>query len=350
MTGVKLEPEALHRDAATGLTWRFRPGRGSGVLAVVFSQARVPEGRFGLERLFARTRHDCLFLNCPDALWFLDCDDQIDAAIEAAIAASSPRRIVYHGASKGAHGALVAGLRRGDGAIHAFCPELRLGAPGSQSALYRPQSAGPGPDLAALLTAAPTPHPVQVAFGLLDPIDAAGATALTGRENANPLLQVLRLRSSHAAHDHLYSLNIIRKLITRYDRDLEAMCAERGLIAEDAPADVARFAEVASGLIRGEADALAEALADPYARDNPGYAQCLATALIAAERCEEAEARLVALQTLIDADPVLSGLPKRWRKTVWQTRIDGRLHAGDTAGTDHLRRMLARQFPDSTVD
>lgn len=350
MTAVKLEPEAVHRDPATGLTWRFRPGRGSGVLAVVFSQARVPDGRFGLERLFARTRHDCLFLNCPDALWFLDCDGQIDAAIEAAIAASQARRIVYHGASKGAHGALLTGLRRGDGAIHAFCPELRLGAPGSQSALYRPESAGPGPDLAARLTATPTPHPVQVVFGLLDPIDAAGATALTGREDANPMLQVLRLRSSHAAHDHLYSLNIIRKLITRYDRDLDAMCAARGLIAEDAPADVARFAEVASGFILGNADALGEALKDPYARSNPGYALCLATALIAAGCCDEAEARLAEAQALIDADPVLSGLPKRWRKAVWQTRIDGRQRAGDRTSADHLRRMMAQRFPDSMAD
>ncbi|GGF03437.1 hypothetical protein H1W37_09425 [Stappia taiwanensis] len=350
MTGAEPERAPVHRAPATGLTWRFRPGRGSGVLAVVFSQARVPEGRFGLERLFARTRHDCLFLNCPDALWFLECDDQIDAAIEAAIAASQARRVVYHGASKGAHGALLTGLRRRDGAIHAFCPELRLGVPGSQSALYRPQGADPGPDLAALLTAAPTPHPVQVVFGLLDPIDAAGATALAGRQDANPMLHVLRLRSSHAAHDHLYSLNIIRKLITRYDRDLEAMCAERGLIAEDAPADVARFAEVASGLVLGNPDALGEALRDPYARHNPGYALCLATALIAAGRWEEAEARLAEAQALIDVDPVLSGLPKRWRKAVWQTRIDGRQRAGDGAGAECLQRMLMQRFPDGTAD
>lgn len=336
-------------DPQTGLAWRYRPGTPATgdretVLAVVFSQARVPQGRFGLERLFAQTRHACLFLNGPDADWYRTCDEATDRAIALACDRARANRIVYYGASKGAYGALVTGLRRGDGEIYAFGPEFRLGLPGTQSGLV--MDADPDArDPLSMLKAAPDGPAVHLVFGIFDAVDAQGAArCLQGELPARAHTQILR--SSHASHDHLYSLNIIRKLITRFDRDLSALCAERGLTADDRVADIARFAEAGAEFAAGR---LAPALAletDPYADRNPGLALLVAEALVAAGQFGRAESRLAATQAAIDEDPVLGGLPKRWRKQLWRTRLSAREAAGDRQGYRALLETARARFPE----
>lgn len=173
-TGTEVPPEG--HDPQSGLRWRFRaaPAGGTGTLVVVQSQARVVPPRFGLERLFATTRHACLFLDCPDAAWYLGCEEAADAAIDAAIARSAPSRIIHYGASKGAFGALATALRRQDGAAYAFGPEFELGVPGTQSGLYRAHGQPGEPDLVRALAETRSPHPLTLVFGLHDPVDADG--------------------------------------------------------------------------------------------------------------------------------------------------------------------------------
>jgi hypothetical protein len=337
------------RDAASGLTWRFRPAprRGAaGILAVVFSQMRVPEGRFGLERLFAHTGHACLFLNCPDPVWYLGCEAATDAAIDAAVAAAAPRRIVHYGASKGAHGALAAALRRGDGEAFAFAPELVLGRPGSQSAGAVSPATAAAPDLAPAILSAGVP--TTIVFGIFDPVDAEGAVALSQGESARRAgPTVLRLASPHAVHDHLYTLNIARKLIAGFERDLAPLCAERGLIAPDTDEELARFAAFAAAQARGRADdgAVEAALADPYLARNPGYALAAAKALHDGGAPERAAGLLAATIAALETAPGARALPKRWLKGFWRARIDALTAAGDTDAARDARREAMQRFP-----
>lgn len=344
-------------DAQSGLVWRYRPAPagGSDCLAVVYSQVRVPAGRFGLERLFANTRHACLFLNCPDPVWYLGCETAIDRAIDAAAQASGAARIVHYGASKGAYGALAAALRRGDGRAFAFGPELALGRPGSQSGAVRSPAMANAPDMAEQLQRAGTGPDLTLAFGILDATDTAGALALSNSDLPERV-RVLRLVSSHASHDHLYTLNIARKLISGFTRDLEALCAERGLIAKDETAELAHFASFAAtvaeaaeqGDVAGEAvaDAVTSALIDPYARLNPGYGLAVGQALMRLDRRAEAAGWLAGVQERIDAMPGASALPKRWRKAVWRARLSA------TEGTEHVALLAEAQarFPGESFE
>ena len=108
------QPIPAEAPPEASLRQRFVSGPqsgGSGILAVVYSQVRVPEGRFGLERLFTDTRHACLFLNDLRWCWYEGQTEAIDAAIDAAVAAAKPSRIIHYGSSMGGHAALAAGLR-----------------------------------------------------------------------------------------------------------------------------------------------------------------------------------------------------------------------------------------------
>ncbi|SDU44003.1 hypothetical protein [Stappia sp. ES.058] len=339
-------------DPHSGLTWRHRParpdaGHGESVLVVVFSQARVAEERFGLERLFAQTRHACLFLKGPDADWYRTCGSAIDFAIAEACSRASPDRIVYYGASKGAYGALLTGLKRGDGEIYAFGPEFRLGEPGTQSRLYM-QEDPTAPDPLSMLQACQDGPPVHIVFGIFDAIDARGATRCL-RADLPARTSLSTLRSSHASHDHLYTLNIIRKLITRFDRDLGGLCAERNLIARDAVEDIERFARAGAARARGMPVDVSPMASDPYVDQNPGFALLAAEALVATECFDQAEALLAGTQTTIDSDAALSGLPKRWRKSVWRTRLAARAAAGDDQGLANLLQEVRVRFPEDTA-
>lgn len=335
-------------DPASGLRFRHRRARDSadgGVLAVVFSQVRVAEGRFGLERLFANTRHACLFLNCPDPVWYLGCEAAIDREVARAIEAARPQRIVYYGASKGAYGALATALRRGDGEAFAFGPELVLGQPGSQSARVFAPAMATAPDLAGRLAAC-RKVPATLVFGIFDPVDAGGAVALSGR-SLPETIRVLRLASPHASHDHLYTLNIARKLIAGFDRDLAALCGERGLIAADTDAELARFADFAKARAddRLSADAIAAARRDPYRARNPGYALETALALADAGSPAEAAKELAGAQAAIETGPAARALPKRWLKTFWRERIAVLREAGEDHAADALAREAGQRFP-----
>ncbi|WP_051242059.1 hypothetical protein [Stappia stellulata] len=339
-------------DPQTGLVWRYRPapevaGTGEKILVVVFSQARVADGRFGLERLFAQTRHACLFLKGPDADWYRNCDDAIDRVIARACDGSRPARIVYYGASKGAYGALVTGLRRGDGEIHAFGPEFRLGRPGTQSGLVMDADPDARDPLSMLEDNRDGPL-VHLLFGIFDAVDAEGAARCL-HDSLPTRARTLILRSSHASHDHLYSLNIIRKLITRFDRDLGALCAERGLIGENAPEDIARFARAGAEFAVGRPEAALALDGDPYMTRNPGLALLAAEALIQTRHFDRAETQLAATQARIDRDPVLRGLPKRWRKHVWRLRMSARRAAGDRRGFTTLRQEARSRFPEDAT-
>ncbi|WP_067338607.1 hypothetical protein [Stappia indica] len=338
-------------DPESGLVWRYRPAPagGSDCLAVVYSQVRVPEGRFGLERLFANTRHACLFLNCPDPVWYLGCEAAIDRAIDVAAKASGAARIVHYGASKGAYGALVAALRRGDGRAFAFGPELVLGRPGSQSGAVRSPAMANAPDMAEQLQRAGAGPEMTLVFGIFDATDTAGAVALSSRDLPERV-RVLTLVSSHASHDHLYTLNIARKLITGFSRDLGALCAERGLIADDETADLERFARFFEGMAgaaegsdgAGLANAVASALSDPYARLNPGYGLALGQALVRLGRRAEAAERLGEVEARIEAMPGANALPKRWRKAVWRARLSA---SEGTAAHGPLLAEAQARFP-----
>ncbi len=317
---------------------------------MVFSQARVPEGQFGLKRLFARTTHACLFLNCSDRLWYLGLDRAIDQAVDTAIAKTRPRRIIYYGASKGANGALLTGLRRNDGAIYAFGPEFALGRPGTQNARTLGPDLRDFPDLIAGIRRKGHKHPIHIAFGIFDPVDASGAVDLLDLVPFPTVLRLVLLRSTHASHDHLYSLNIIRKLIGTFNRDLQAECAARGLIADVKRATLAAFAEIGWRFAEG-APINATAVAAAAAKSEIlGFLLIAAECLAAVGRPRDALALLEDLQKRIDADPVLTGLPKRWRKSIWRRRLDllGDGGVGACQSDAPIRAAAALRFPEDS--
>uniref|UniRef100_UPI003BA8FDBC hypothetical protein n=1 Tax=Stappia sp. TaxID=1870903 RepID=UPI003BA8FDBC len=334
-------------DPQSGLRRRFRaaPSGGSDTLVVVQSQARVVPPRFGLERLFATTRHACLFLDCPDSAWYLGCEAATDAAIDAALAVAAPSRIIHYGASKGAYGALSTALRRGDGTAYAFGPEFELGQPGTQSGLYRAPGQPGEPDLVRALAETRTPHPLTLVFGLHDPVDAAGFARLA-RVPLPPAVALLALRSPHASHDHLYTLNIIRKLIARFDRDLAGLCDERGLISQEGADTAGAFATAGHRLATGDPpdpDALAGDLVPAL---NPGHGLLLAECLLAAGRAAEAAGILREAITLTESAKGLAAQPKRWRKQFWRELIQALARAGDASGAGETAREALARFPD----
>ena len=123
---------SVFEGESDGLAYRFRPG--SETLVVIFSQVRVPAGKFGLERLFAGTTHSLLLLNEPANNWYRSREAVLDGVIgKAALAAKASRRIFY-GSSMGAFGAAAAASRHPEAELYAFAPDFRIGEPGSQSA------------------------------------------------------------------------------------------------------------------------------------------------------------------------------------------------------------------------
>ncbi len=288
-----------------------RPG-GSGLLVVVFSQVRVPAGKFGLSRLFARTAHHALFVNDRAGGWYRGCEAAIDAAVDAAVAETRPARIVYYGSSMGGFGALAAATRRDDGPAVAFVPDLAIGEPGSRSAEAGlvPQQGEVG--LADLL-ARPARRRHTVVFGLYDPYDAGTAAAVHGLGAASSA-DLVAVASGHEVHDHLYSVNVVRRVIATFARPLAAELRQKGLLVEapDWPA-LGELGRLARAFASGEA-------VDPRAVDrlglsgNPGAARLAAEAALRAGEQDDALARLAALDARLHADTVFATLPKRAKK------------------------------------
>ncbi|SUA99126.1 Uncharacterised protein [Pannonibacter phragmitetus] len=327
---------------------------GSGILAVVYSQVRVPEGRFGLERLFMDTRHTCLFLNDLRWRWYEGQTEAVDAAIDAAIAQAKPSRIIHYGSSMGGHAALAAGLRRGDGEVHSFGPELEPGRPGTQSADYglpHPGTAAQAltlaPEFAKLET--PPAHPLHFYFGHFDAADAAGAARVLSRKEPVPGMagiHVHELASCHASHDHLYALNVIRKIIRTFERDPAAELAARDLLRPLPPAFYAGFSQAAELLAQGavpeEADLLHLAGLAP---DHIGLLRLRANAAAARADLESALALMTQAEAQIASHPGLAALPKRWRKDLTLARIRWMADLGRQAAAAELLRSLGVQMP-----
>jgi len=298
-------------SAPSRLQHRLQEGS-SGTLVVVFSQVRVPAGKFGLERLFARTRHTCLFFNDTDNGWYRGLDPHIDAVIDGAVSRANPARIIYYGSSMGGTAALAAALRRQDGGAHAFGAELRQGRPGSQSARY-----GIGPEDGRFPhftgDCGSVPKGLHLYYGLFDGTDAANAAFARQRL---PEAQLYPLQSSHAGHDHLYSLNLIRRIITTFGRDPALELASKGLPFQDGLSHTGAFGDAFEAFSSGENIDPAELAALPFFGGNPGL-QLLRCDVLA--RAGEMTAALRGLQELdarISEHEVWRTLPKRWRKQV----------------------------------
>lgn len=319
---------------------RFREGD-SGILAVVFSQVRVPAGKFGLERLFARTRHDCLFLNDTGNGWYLGLEGEIDTAIDDARNRSTARTIIYYGASMGGYGALVTGLRRKDGTVHSFGAELRAGAPGSQS-----RDHGIAPEDTRLFDferadIAPD-QPVHLYFGIHDPVDAVNAACAA---RVLPAAELHLLHSCHASHDHLYSLNLVRRITTTFARDPAAELASKDLIADPDLEDLERFGRLAEGLAAGHRIARDEITALAGFQQNPGMMRLAAEAAAQTGSHDDAARYLKQAEDLIEADPVLRTLPKRWRKEFPLRRAECLLKAGNRTAAQAVFRQACGTFP-----
>jgi hypothetical protein len=320
---------------------RFVEGRGSGVLAVVFSQVRVPAGHFGLSRLFARTRHACLFVNQPSGRWYRGADEAIDDAVAAAGEQARPDRVVFYGSSMGGWGALAAAARHPAARVIAFAPDARVGEPGSRSADAGLSPDGSEPLLADLL--AGTGARATVVSGLFDPYDAGVFARMSEARRVGAVL--VPVRSVHAVHDHLYTVNVIRRIIGGFDRDVADAVAARGLLHPPVdPAELSRFAALALAVEAGDA-------VDPAAvrsldlAGNPGVGLLEADVLARAGDLVGADARLRLLVVDISASPVLSTLPKRWLKGLWVRRVDLARRLGRADAAERLVEEAGRLFP-----
>lgn len=335
---------APHASDGGALRRRLRVGTGSGVLVVVFSQVRVPDGKFGLERLFAATRHHCLFLNQPDNGWYRGLAADIDAAIAEAIAAVQPENIIFYGSSMGAFGAIATAARWPQARVMAFAPDFAIGEPGSQSA-----AAGLAPrpgegDIADLLAQrGPTAAAVDVIIGLFDAYDASVAARL--HQRALPGLHLVTLRSSHELHDHLYSVNVIRKVIMTFARDIALEAAARGLVEN--VADFSAYETFARlDLAHRAGQPVDGAALEALSLDgNPGLELLRADVAAGKGAFEAAIGRLVALEARITADPALASLPKRYLKTVPRRLIAWQLAAGFAEAARQTALNAQRRYP-----
>ena len=332
---------SLSEGEADGLEYRFRPG--SDTLVVVFSQVRVPAGKFGLERLFAGTTHSLLLFNEPINNWYRGREAVIDRLIgEAALAAKASRRVFY-GSSMGAFGAAAAAARQPEAELYAFAPDFRIGEPGSQSAMSGLVARSGEADLSGLL-GSPRRGAARIIVPLYDPYDAGVGARLANRRLPDGLTLV-PLRSSHEVHDHLYSLNIIRKVVATFRRDIGVEAAARGLLVQsvDWPA-YARLAAARAAFDAG-ANIDPEVLLRPLPDINPGLMLFAAEVIERAGDIRRAEALLAELDAAIASDMILSGLAKRYLKEVPRRRIRLLKEAGEVAASRRVAAEAAARFP-----
>lgn len=338
--GEDPSPPVLFEEEKEGLAARAVPGRGSDVLVVVFSQVRVPQGSFGLSRLFARTRHACLFLNQPKNAWYRGLDGHIDRLVDRAADAVAPSRIVLYGSSMGAFAAAAAAARRPEADLVAFAPDFRIGEPSSRSAAAGLPTVDGEADLSTLLQRA-GPGGRSVLLGLYDPYDAGTLAGL----QAQGVAGLVPVAGAHEIHDQLYSVNVIRRIITTFTRDPAQAVAERGLFLPVPDLEpYRRFAALAADLQAGGAPDPAEIAALGLAA-NPGAMRLEAEASARRGAPARAEAVLARLQVEIDGSEALSTLPKRYRKAVFRRRIELLEALGERSAAADLTAEAARRFP-----
>ncbi|QUS58222.1 hypothetical protein KGB56_21880 [Pseudovibrio brasiliensis] len=306
----------------------------------MFSQVRIPSGKFGLERLFIKTQHACVFLNDTVSQWYLDAEREIDQAIDLAIAQEQPERIIYYGASMGAYGALITGLRRQDGEIYAFSPELELGTAGTKSAEYL---ARPAPDKLELLDrlAGDLRHPVHLLFGLFDWVDTCGYLVVQ-RLSESENLNCYGIAGPHALHDQLYTLNTIRQLIKTFQRDMAELLADKNLLYSQSFTDCEAFARLGHALACGEVPALevSEAL-----RSNPGYGLLEAEQFALLGKPYDGAELLREWHTTVHEDAVMRTAPKRWRKMFLMRAAELYLQVGQASEARDALADCIRLFP-----
>ena len=327
---------------ADGLTHRLRPG--GDTLVVVFSQVRVPQGKFGLERLFAGTTHSLLLLNEPDNAWYRDRSDAIDQLIGDAAVAIGAARVILYGSSMGAFGAAAAAARWPEAELYAFAPDWRIGEPGSRSAAAGLQARHGEADLGGLLSTARR-GAARLIVGLYDPSDA-GVGARLAALSLPEAVSIVPLLSSHEVHDHLYSLNVVRKVVATFRRDIAVEAAARRLLVPDVdwPAH-ARLA--AARAVFDEGGGLdPEEVLGLLPGVNPGLTLLAAEAAERAGDARRAERLLAGLDASVVADAVLSGLPKRYLKEVPRRRIRLLAAMGEAALARRVATEAAARFPN----
>lgn len=316
----------------------------SGTLVIVFSQVRILDGRFGLERLFASTRHNCLFVNDVRSGWYLGLDDALDTEIDAAIAQAQPERIIYYGASMGAYGALATGLRRQDGEVYAFAPELTLGFPDSQSSSYltvMPKHRD------ALLSALKwdLKQPVTLLFGLYDWIDASQfllAKQLGPLDN----LSVVGVAGPHALHDQLYSTNIIRQLIKTFERDITRLISDKKFISSESIECLQAFVVLGHCVATSDHRHLGQLqLNAALLARHPGYGLLAADRLMLLDKPHKAAMLLQEWHSRINASELLRSTPKRWRKIFLVKAVEAHMAANAFDEAAETLQMCFDVFP-----
>lgn len=333
---------SLPECGTSGLAHRFRPG--SDALVVVFSQVRVPVGKFGLERLFAATTHSLLFLNEPANDWYRSCEAQIDDLIGEAASAAKASRLVLYGSSMGAFGAAATAARHPEAELYAFAPDFRIGEPGSQSAAAGLTIRSGEADLGHLLEEGRRGR-ARVIVPLFDPYDA-GVGARLADLSLPDAITLVALRSSHEVHDHLYSLNIIRKVVATFRRDIANEAAARGLLVASADWPVyARLAAARAAFDAGASLEVESLLGLSPETTNPGLTLLAAEVAERSGNIGQAVALLAELDAAIVADPVLSGLAKRYLKDIPRRRIRLLTETGDIVASQRVAIEAAARFP-----
>ncbi|KZL29024.1 hypothetical protein PsAD37_00385 [Pseudovibrio sp. Ad37] len=337
MPGLKIVPSV----ASHGLEVKFQSGGRSGVLVIVFSQVRIPSGKFGLERLFAKTQHSCVFLNDTESQWYLRAEQDIDRAIDDAIAQENPERIVYYGASMGAYGALMTGLRRQDGEIYAFSPELSLGMAGSQSTAYLESPAPDKADLLALMSGG-MKYPIHILFGLFDWIDMTGYLAMQRLPHCEKRF-CYGVAGPHALHDQLYSLNIVRQLIKTFQRDVSELLSARGLLISPSLADCAEFVGLGQALAENALMSLPDV--SRSLTNNPGYGLLRAEHFALQGKPQRGAELLQEWGIALKDDAVLKTTPKRWRKSFLIRAAELYLSCAERPKAQEALTDCVAQFP-----
>lgn len=342
MATAGVEKMTASHGGEGGLRHRLRPG--GDTLVVVFSQVRVPDGKFGLERMFAGTTHSLLFFNQPENGWYRGEDEAIDRLIGAAMTATGPGRLILYGSSMGAFGATAAAARWPDAELYAFAPDWRIGEPGSQSAVAGLAPRAGEADLGDLLDR-PRRGRARLIVGLYDPYDAGVGARLAALACRPGPVELVPLRSSHELHDHLYSLNVIRKVTATFRRDVATEAAARGLLVTDVdwPA-MARFAAARRAFDAG-ADLDPDELTGLVDGINPGLTLLAADAAERRGALSIADELLAGLDRSVVADPLLSGLAKRYLKDVPRRRIRLLSALGEAAAARAVAEAALRRFP-----
>jgi hypothetical protein len=152
--------------------------------------------------------------------------------------------------------------------------------------------------------------------------------------------------SGHEVHDHLYTVNVVRRIIGGFTRDAAAAVAERGLLHPPvAPATLASFARLDAALRSGE-PVEPEAVRALGLVGNPGAALLEAAAREATGDLDGAATVLGDLARTIAASTTLSTLPKRMLKRVPLRRMAVLAALGRLEDLEAVRTEGAAAYPN----